>query len=490
MAPRVLSCAISLMFATAAIAGQRPSPASRAARATTGVDPAVEISANLRSSTRRMGVTHPSRRRQRHSMGLRYGAIRRTSWRWSPRETATWYVLAGTMRLGDIRRTALDAASIPWRIRTPALASAGGGDLDRIKAVLSRSMLPIGRVVDSSVWRTVLAESPEVRVSSGVIPAHWLRVASVGSRAADPNVLIPVSGQEPVTVASIGAAPGTCLQLLLQPLDNSRVWPMPTCGHSHGSRWSDILYIGRSGYPAADALDLFTKFAATAIATTKQLPVSPRGLSPAEFAEDAPFIRAMSTRVTLVRGDYRLRRAGRDHAARNRHRRDGMVGGAGAARRGIVRRLIALPITWHCCRDAARENCRLRGMARRGGGEARPQPRLLGSHRGHVRATGRLSGCSRRQRSRHRAARTDYRSRALGSACLGPVGRNRFSRHSQLGGAMRERVYGSRVCRTFVVAILLSAGCTRDPPAHRRHRRAKASACARATPSTARSRSA
>ena len=162
-------------------------------------------------------------------------------------------------------------------------------------------MLPIGRVVDSSVWRTVLAESPEVRVSSGVIPAHWLRVASVGSRAADPNVLIPVSGQEPVTVASIGAAPGTCLQLLLQPLDNSRVWPMPTCGHSHGSRWSDILYIGRSGYPAADALDLFTKFAATAIATTKQLPVSPRGLSPAEFAEYAPFIRAMSTRVTLVR---------------------------------------------------------------------------------------------------------------------------------------------------------------------------------------------
>jgi hypothetical protein len=158
-------------------------------------------------------------------------------------------------------------------------------------------------------WSEVRAFSTPVSISCAEFNTGRLHLTEVAWRIPLLNTVTSVSELERVRVRCDGLPKGALVQVIVEPLNNPLKWAMPeaTTACSGGARdWETLVYFGRTlrtGTAHPIELDLFTKFAVYAVATTRLLPVyeDKHGIEPKEWALVSRYIKVYSPKVYVVR---------------------------------------------------------------------------------------------------------------------------------------------------------------------------------------------
>jgi hypothetical protein len=212
-----------------------------------------------------------------------------------------WHVTQGFARTNPLEPV--------WKIPAANVGCEDTSEIVEIRAVLTRELLSVGTAEDPLAWDGILSSSRPVLISCARFEHGWLQVMEVAWHQPRPRVVIPVSEIEPVRISCEGLPPGAHVQVVVESLKPNLRWVMPDAGTACSGGPREIntqVHFGRT-LPAGNGqiieLDLNTKYALSAVASTKLLPVydEDRGITPEEWSALSRFVQVESPKVYVDR---------------------------------------------------------------------------------------------------------------------------------------------------------------------------------------------
>ncbi len=205
---------------------------------------------------------------------------------------------------GFVRASSLNSG---WRIPAATVGCENSSDIIEIRAILTRTLLPLGPE-DPVSWDRIKASSPTVYISCASFDRGRLEIAEVAWHLPRRRAPIHVSEIEPVLIRCEGLPPGALVQVVVESMNLTTRWVMDDASIACSGGPREIIasvYFGRTrelkNGQIVD-LDLNTEFAVYAVATTKRLPVyKGHGIEPAEWNSFSRYIQAASQKVYVDR---------------------------------------------------------------------------------------------------------------------------------------------------------------------------------------------